>query len=166
MVPGQRRTRTGVPLPSFACEPQCLHGAWQPTMPSDSHTAYAGDLQATAIHLEAVPRFFEAKAAEAIFPFESGIARLLTCFHTTEERLKGFIEVLHNRWQDMTMDRTSTRIAGFIGLDLSQLFVLADGALLSAIGFFACSKARIVPAATRFKCAIQTRCWLLEGYRR
>jgi hypothetical protein len=144
-----------VPLPGFAGESQRLHRVWQPPVPPDSHTAYAGDFQAASINLEAVPCFFEAKAFETVFAFEARIPRLFPGFHTTEEGLKRFIEVLDNGLQHMAMYRSSKRIAGFVGFDLSELLVLADAALFGLIGILALSKTGIVPAATRFKGTIK-----------
>ena len=140
-----------VPLPGFAGESQGLHRVWQPPVPADSHTAYAGDFHAASINLEAVPCFFEAKTFEAVLAFETRIARFFPSFHTAEEGLKRFIEVLDNGLQHMTVHRASKRIAGFVGFDLPELLILADAALLGLIGVLALSKTGIIPAATGFK---------------
>jgi hypothetical protein len=153
----------GVPLPGFAGESQRLDGLRQPPMPPDSDTAYAGDLEASAINLETVAHFFEAKAPKAIFPFEPGIAGLFPRFHTTKEGLKGFIEVLYYRLQDMAVHRPSKRIAGFIGLHLSQLLILTDSALFIMVGVLTFCKTGIVPTAARFKGTIKPTLLTLRG---
>jgi hypothetical protein len=136
-----------IPLTSFACESKCLDRAWHLTMPADSHTTNASNLSrrpSTKTHSV----LLEAETFEAVPSLEAWIAWLFASFDTTKERLKGFIKILHHGLQHMTVDRTSVGIGGFVGLDLTQLFILADGALFLLVGIFALSKTPVVPMAT------------------
>jgi hypothetical protein len=117
-------------------------------MPADSHTATTSDLESTAISFEPFKILFEPETLELMFPLESWIAWFFARFDTAKERLKGFVEILYDSLQHMAVDRTSVGIGGFVRLDLTQLFILADAALFLTISVCALRKTTVVPMTT------------------
>ncbi len=138
----------GIPLPGFAGKPECFDLPRQRTMPAYSQTANARDLEPTAIHSETIAVLLEPETVESVLSLEARIAWFFASFHAAKEGLEGFIEIAYDHLQHMAVDRSSVGIGGFVGFDLSKLFVLADGARFLLVGIFALCETPIVPVAT------------------
>ena len=153
----------GIPLARFARESERLDRAWHFAMPANSNAANTSDLESTAINFEAVTVLFEPETLEPMFPLKPGIAGEDPSLDTAKEGLKGFVEILHHGLQHMAMDRTSIGIAGFVYLDLTQLFVFAYSALVLLVSVFALGKTVVVPAATGLKRLIEAALLCCRG---
>src|SRR2546427_2299824 len=138
-----------IPLARFAGESKRLDLAWHLAMPADSHTANTSHFEPTSIDLKPIAILLEAETLETIFPFESWITGLFASFHAAKECLKCFVHILHNGLQDIAVQRTSVGVCRFVGFDLTQLFVLANGALFLLVDVLSFSETSVVPPATR-----------------
>lgn len=138
-----------IPLAGFAGKSQCLKLAWHLTMPAHSQTTNARHFEPATINFEPIAILLEAETFEAVPALETGIAGCFSSFDAAEEGLERFIEIAHHGLQHVTVDRSSVGIGGFVGFDLSKLFVLADRACFLLVGLFALGKTTVVPVAAR-----------------
>lgn len=144
-----------IPFPGFAGKPESFNLPRQRTMPAYSHTTNARHLEPTAIHSETIPVLLEPETVESVPSLEAWITWFFARFDAAKEGLERFIEIAHHGLQHVTVDRSSVGIGGFVGFDLSKLFVLADRACCLLVGIFALCETPIVPVATRLQCCIK-----------
>ena len=137
-----------IPFPGFAGKSQRLKRAWGLTMPAHSQTTNARHLEPAAIHSETIAGLLEPETVESVPALEAWIAWFFASFDAAKEGLEGFVEIADHGLQHMAVDRRSVGMRGFVGFDLSKLFVLADGARFLLVGIFALCETPIVPVAT------------------
>jgi len=120
-------------------------------VPAHSHTPDARQPQASPVEFEAVAVLLEAERVETIAPLEARIACSFTRLHAAKESVEGFVQVLHDTLQNMTVDVGGVRVGVFQVFDLAKLRVWADAFFALFPRCLALFQAGVVPPAARLK---------------